>query len=136
MNRKNLLPLTLLFVWVLTVVAVPNCPLSAATAGTPHDIRQDSTFRDDGTLWKINEYAVWEDQKGLARRTVKDENGYEIFSLYKPDCDSTQTVITGTYIELRDYKDGQLRASEHYTPAKKGVHLTAAAFPPFFIFVS
>lgn len=136
MNRKNLLPLTLLFLGGLTVAGATNFVPWAATAAMQPDIRRDSTFRDDGTLWKINEYAVWEDQKGLARRTVKDENGYEIFSLYKPDCDSTQTVITGTYIELRDYKDGQLRASEHYTPAKKGVHLTAAAFPPFFIFVS
>ena len=175
MKMKNILPLTLLFLGGLTVAGATNFVPWAATAATQPDIRQDSTFRDDGTLWKVNEYAdgklakrttydkqgriyditpyrdgepygwseswdydnyayfrsfytgygspritdeyaVWEDQKGLARRTVKDENGNEILSLYKPDCDSTQTILTGTRIELRDYKDGQLRASEHYTP--------------------
>lgn len=172
---KNILRITLPFLFLFTATAALKGQPPAATAAAQHGTAQDSTFRNDGTLWRVNEYAdgilakrttydkqgriyditpyrdgepygwaeswdydndtysrsfyqgfgspritdrysVWENQKGLARRIVKDGNGNEILSLYKPDCDSTQTILTGTRIELRDYKDGRLRASEHYTP--------------------
>lgn len=174
-NMKNILRITLPFLFLFTATAALKGQPPAATAVAQHGIAQDSTFRNDGTLWRVNEYtdgkltkrttydkqgriyditpyrdgepygwaeswdynnnaysrsfyqgfgspritdrySVWEDQKGLARRIVNDGNGNEILSLYKPDCDSTQTILTGTRFELRDYKDGRLRASEHYTP--------------------
>ncbi|MCC8170703.1 MAG: hypothetical protein LIP00_02755 [Parabacteroides sp.] len=171
---KNILRITLLLLFPLSGIAVSNGLRMAVPAATQLPVERDSTYRNDGSLWKVNEYAdgkvvkrttydkqgriyditpyrdgepygwseswdydddsysrcffkgygsprirdkysVWEDQKGLARRIVQDENGCETHSFYKPDCDSTQTTVTGTHIELRDYKDGRLRALERYT---------------------